>query len=468
MEAINQVGGFCAGARTRVWLVGGSVRDLLRGRAPVDIDLVTPDEPFGLARDFADSLGGSYFVLSEEFASCRVIAPAGTVFDFQKLRGGDIADDLRQRDFTVDAMAMTLPDITTIIDPLGGRADLEAGRLAPVSDDIFATDPLRLLRAVRLEKTLGLRMTAELEQMVRRGAARASEPAAERRFFELVRILETPGGAAAVRRLDDLQLLPELLPELTALKGIAQNDFHHLDVYEHVLAAAEAMGGLLADPASVFSASAPQLADRLEAPAGGDATRKQILSLAALLHDIGKPGCRFVDEDERVRFIDHDRLSAKLATQVLRRFNASNNTIRAVNQLVRQHMRLVVLVHDRDISERARLRYLKATEPFTPESLLVSVSDRLAVRGPGSSEAAIERHLEFAREMMDRYFSAAAAAPLPALVDGADLIAELGLAPGPLVGKLLEAIGEEQQLGQLSSRDEALALARDLAKKADA
>lgn len=468
MEAVNLVGGFIAAAGSDAWLVGGSVRDLARGDAPGDIDLATPGEPFDLARAFADSIGGDYFVLSEEFASCRVIAPAGTVFDFQKLRGRDITDDLRQRDFTVDAMAQPLGDLSTIVDPLGGRADLEAGRLAPVSDGIFTSDPLRLLRAVRLEKTLGLRMSAELEQMVRRDAALANEAAAERRFFEAVRILEAPGTADAVRRLDELRLLEELLPELTALKGITQNDYHHLDVYEHVLAAADAMGGLLADPASVFPASASQLADRLlEAPAAGDATRKQLLSLAALLHDIGKPGCRFVDENERVRFIDHDRLSAKQATQVLRRFNASNNTIKAVNQLVRQHMRLVTLVHDATVSERARLRYLKATEPYTPESLLVSVSDRLAVRGPRSGADAIERHLEFARDMMIRYFAAAATPPLPPLIDGDALIDELGLPPGPLLGRLLEAVTEEQQLGNISSRAEALALARDLSVKID-
>lgn len=465
-EAIKLVREYLAGKGMDAWLVGGTVRDLLRGQAPDDVDLVTPFQPSALARGFADAIGGSYFVLSEEFAACRVISTAGAVFDFQRLRGGDIGHDLRQRDFTVDAMALALPGDGEAIDPLGGRADLEAGRLAPVEDGIFDRDPLRLLRAVRLEKTLGFAMTPALEAMVRRDAGLAARPAAERLFSELVRILAAPGAAAAVRRLDGLGLLPVLLPELAALKGVTQNDFHHLDVYEHVLAAADAMGGLLEDPASVFPGSATAITARLEEPAAGDASRRQLCSLAALLHDVGKPGCRFTDEEERVRFIDHDRLSAELAGTTLRRFHAGNRTIKAVSQLVRQHMRLVLLVHEPEITERARLRYLKATHPYTPEAILLSVSDRLAVRGPRSTSDEIARHLDFAREMMDRFFAAAAAPSLPTLVSGADLLGELGLEPGPLLGSILAAIEEEQQLRTISSREEALALARTLAAAA--
>jgi len=450
-----------AAAGVAAWLVGGTVRDLLRGSEPGDIDLATAAEPFGPARAFADAIGGSYFTLSEEFTACRVITRGGEAYDFQQLRGGSIEADLRERDFTVDAMALPLAG-GGLIDPLGGEADLSAGRLSPVNDTVFRTDPLRLLRAVRLEKTLSLRLTGEAGLLVRRDARLAAESAAERQFSELTRIIDAPGTVAAIRRLDEFDLLEAVLPELAALKGISQNDFHHLDVFEHTLAAAGAMDDLIMDPAQVFPGTASAMKARLETPLAGDASRSQALILAALMHDIGKPGCRFTDEVERVRFFEHDRLSAELAEQVLGRFHASRTATGAVVQLVRQHMRLVGLINAGDVSERARVRYLRATHPYAPESVLLSVSDRLAVRGPASTGAAIRDHLEFAREMMARCFAAEEARP-PRLVNGEELMAALGLEPGPLVGRLLEAIEEERALGNVDSREGALEFARRLA-----
>jgi tRNA nucleotidyltransferase/poly(A) polymerase len=455
---------FLAENKVSAWLVGGTVRDLVRGVEPQDIDLVTAGEPHDPARRFADAIGGSYFTLSEDFASCRVIAATGEVYDFQQRRGGTIEADLSERDFTVDAMALPLTPGATIIDPLGGRDHLAAGQLASVSDTSFTRDPLRLLRAVRLEKELALRLTPQAEQLIRTAAANVVEPAAERRFHELVRILETPGASTAVRRMDELQLLEMTLPELAALKGVTQNDFHHLDVYEHVLAASDAMGELLVDPSDFFPETAAALVGRLDSPLAGDATRRQVLSLASVLHDCGKPDCRYTDEQERVRFFDHDRLSAAKAEAVLIRFRVGRRTTGAITQLVRQHMHLVALVSERDASERARVRYIKATSPYTPESILLSVSDRLAVRGPRSPEEEIARHLDFAREMMNRYFAEADREPSPRLVDGADLMKELRLEAGPRLGRILAAIEEEQEMGAIGSREEALAFARSLVK----
>lgn len=426
------------------------------------MDLATAASPFDAARAFADSLGGSFFTLSEQFSACRVISPEGDTYDFQERRGESIRDDLLQRDFTVDAMALPLAG-GDLIDPLEGHADLAAGRLAPVSEGVFVDDPLRLLRAVRLEKELSLRLTGTAKELIHRDASLAVKPAPERLFFELVRIIGSPGTVAAVRRLDDLGLLAVLLPELEALKGITQNAFHHLDVYEHVLAAADAMDSLLTDPASVFPASAPSIGERLALPLAGDADRRQALCLASLLHDAGKPDCRFTDEEERVRFFDHDRLSAQVAVGVLGRFRASKAVTTAVEQLVRQHMRLVGLINTgADVRERARLRYIRATGPYTPESILLSVSDRLAVRGPDSTPEAIDYHLGFAREMMSLFFALSEAHPLPPLIKGDELMEELGLAAGPVIGRLLSAIEEERSLGRVGTRDEALALARKL------
>lgn len=478
---------FLADSNQRAWLAGGAIRDLLQGKEPHDIDLVTEGDPIGLARAFADTIGGSFFAMSEEFSTCRVVCdsslsaslPVGTagqaglcasreggaIYDFAAIRGKTIEEDLRARDFTVDAMAVELPGGGPLIDPVGGAADLAAGRLVQVNDQIFKHDPLRLLRAVRLEKTGGLLVVPALAELIRSQAALVCRPAAERVFAELTRILEAPGTAVAIRRLDELNLLEFLLPEVSALKGIKQNEYHHLDVYEHTLANVEELGRIIEDPALFFPGQAEKIKKRCQRRIAGDASWRFVMGFAALMHDIAKPYCKFIDNDGQIRFFEHDRRGGKMASDILARFKASAAVTQAVSFLVSRHMRFEGLIQEGEPSQRARLRYLRSTEPFSPELIMLSVSDRLSVRGPRVTEADIERHLALAREMMEMSFAEEEAEPVMKLVSGDDLTRELGLRPGPLIGKILNRIEEEQRLGNVSSRQEALALANKLAAK---
>ena len=153
------------------------------------------------------------------------------------------------------------------------------------------------------------------------------------------------------------------------------------------------------------------------------------------------------------------------AADILTRFKASGEIIRAVTQLVGRHMRFEGLLQQETPSERARLRYLRATEPLSQEQILLSVCDRLSVRGIRVTEADVEHHLALAREMMARAFALDEEEPLVKLIDGNELMSELGLTPGPLLGELLDRIHEEQQLGRIGTREQALALASELARQ---
>lgn len=434
------------------------------GKQPLDIDIVTMGNPQGVARAFADFTNGSFFYLSEEFKTCRVVGSDGrTTHDFSECRGTEIEPDLRSRDFTVNAMAVELPHGTRVIDPAGGRDHLAGRRLVAVGDSIFDHDPLRLLRAVRLEKTLGLSIDDELASLIRSRAHLAGKPSAERIFSELSKLLEAPGAAAAIRRLEELELLAELLPEIAALRGVEQNEYHHLDAYNHILATTDELERLMDNPGSVFPGMEEKILDRLDRRVAGDAGCRLVLSLAALMHDIAKPHCRSLDEHGGIRFLEHDCRGGDMAGEVLYRLKASSEAARAVSLLVAQHLRLGYLVHDEPVSGRARLRYFRATSPYTAEAILLSVSDRLAVRGPRSTAIAINRHLALAREMMELFFAELEAEPLPRLVGGDELIRNLGLKPGPFIGRLLDHIREEQKLGNISTREQALAAAATIA-----
>jgi len=421
-----------------------------------------PEPP---ARRFADAAGGSYFSLSEEFQTCRVIsADRLFTYDFAACRGNDILDDLRCRDFTINAMAVELPGGGSVIDPLGGQVDLAAQRISAVSDTVFELDPLRLLRSLRLEQGLGFTITSETEALIRRHAALADRPAPERIYAELSHLLPAPGAAPVVRRLDALGLLPVIFPEIEALKGVVQNDYHHLDVFEHTLAAIAVMDRQVADPAEFFPEHASRLQERNSLEFGGGATRGFVLAFAELMHDVAKPGCAFMDNDGQIRFFEHERKGAETAARILRRLRAGSKTIAAVDHLIRVHMRFEGLLHLDPLTPRARLRYIRATQPLTPESIMMAVADRLSVRGRLVREADIERHLALAREMMDAAFAAEESHPLPRLVDGAGLMREFNLEPGRQLGALLDHIEEEQALGRVGSREEAIAAAASFLK----
>jgi tRNA nucleotidyltransferase/poly(A) polymerase len=189
-------------AGVEAYVVGGAVRDDLLGRPVVDVDVATPD-PEVAARIYAGLSKGALFPLSERHGAWRIAFPDGTTVDFTPLRGS-LEDDLRTRDFTINAIAVPAAG-GEHIDPLAGLGDLDARRLRAVSETVFADDPLRLLRAVRLEDELGFTLDAETERLVREHAALVTKPAGERILGELDRL--SPGGFA---RAEELGLLEPL------------------------------------------------------------------------------------------------------------------------------------------------------------------------------------------------------------------------------------------------------------------
>src|SRR5437764_12057751 len=184
------------------WVVGGAVRDELLGRPLVDLDVAVA-EPERAARRFARSSGGAPFPLSQRHGAWRVALDGARTVDFTPL-GGPIEDDLATRDFTINAIAVPLAGGEPV-DPFAGRADLEARTLRAVSEPIFADDPLRLLRAVRLEDELGFQLDPATEELLRAHAGRVGEPSGERIVGELERL-----SSDGFRRLDEVGLLRPL------------------------------------------------------------------------------------------------------------------------------------------------------------------------------------------------------------------------------------------------------------------
>jgi putative nucleotidyltransferase with HDIG domain len=456
---------------TDAWIVGGSLRDELLGRPVRDVDVAVAGDPARAARALAEQVRGPVFRLSEAFGAWRVIdRRAERVYDFAPLQGDSIESDLRRRDFTINAMARAIEldslggpasGETPLIDPLGGRADLDSRTLRVLGPEAYESDPLRTLRLARLAAELGFAPDEETERLTRAAAARVTDAAGERVFGELRRLVIADGALAGLELTDRLGVLDAVLPELTALHRVDQSDYHHLDVYDHTV---EVLGQQIEVETrldELFGADAARLRGVLAEPLGDELTRGEALRFGALVHDIGKPATREVRADGRITFMGHDALGERMVHDLCRRLRTSERFARFLAGLTRHHLVLGFLVHERPLDRARVYRYLRRTAPVAVEVTLLSCADRLATRGRRADEATAV-HLELAAELMTAALDWREQGPPRVPVRGDELAEELGIEPGPALGRLLGQLEEAAYVGVAGTREQAIALARRL------
>ena len=457
--------------------IGGTPRDLLLGRRPSDLDIVTREDPKAAGERLAQALEANLFALDAERGHYRLTLPdSAPLPEIDISQAEDLEADLARRDFTINAMAApALADgsLGEVIDTANGLEDLASGTLRMLGRQALQDDPLRVLRAVRLTVELELEIEPETEGAIRELAYRLPQAAGERQREELVRILATPRAAIGVRLLDSLTLLEELMPEITAARGVGQPlEHHYWDVFDHSVEALAALDLMLAPATDPDRWLAPVFRDVI---AGfdldgyldcrvGSSNRRVLLKLAGLLHDVSKPETKSQEPDGRVRFLGHPKRGAAKAHVICDRLRFGAKETRFVSLLVEEHLRPTQLSQgDALPSKRALYRFFRDLGDAAPACLFLSLADAAAARGPRLEKDRWAGHVAYVRWILQNGLQ-----PEPAgekrhrVVDGATLMASLGLEPGPEVGRLLAAIDEAQAVGELSTPEEAIALARNL------
>jgi tRNA nucleotidyltransferase/poly(A) polymerase len=468
------------------YLVGGCVRDALMGRATHvrDLDFAVPAGGLTVARRLADWLGGAFFPLDRERDTGRVVLTEGDgsrrYLDFARWRGSTLYTDLADRDFTINAMALDITQGTdaTLLDPLGGQADLSAGVVRAVSEGSFVQDPARTLRAARMEAELGLHIEPHTETLLRQAIPLLDRISHERVRDELARILATPGAAGHIGRLDDLGLLATVLPEVTALKGVTQPPPHRADVYTHTLQVLHALEELYswlwpdkgypplaAEATKAIDRLAPwrnTLRSHLSQLTSGDRVRATLLKLASLLHDVGKPATRSEDETGHIHFLDQEKRGTEIAARTLRRLRFSSEEMLLVQTTVTHYRRLFDFDRPEAVTRRAIYRFFRHTGAAGVDVTLLSGAEYLGTHEDSLDLTGWQRTLDVAAALLDTYFHLQDVISPPKLISGRDLITAFELSPGPRVGELLERVREAQAEGQVSTRKEALELVRQI------
>lgn len=447
----------------QLYLVGGTVRDLLLGKHPKDIDLACRG-----AKEFASALAGcrdAALVPMEKKPQepCyRVVdrKDSGNYLDIAEMRGETIHDDLRQRDFTVDAMAFELHadgSFGPLIDIVNGRADIEAMIIRMASDRSIASDPLRILRAFRIAAQLGFSIDGLTLKEMKSRAGSLRDISSERITAELMLLFRTSRAGSSFRQMDGLGIPEVIFSEITAMKGCPQNGFHHLDVWEHSLMVVEQAEHIVHAPAEHFGPLGERVAGYL-----GSSGRIPLLKFGALLHDVGKPSTKDTDPASgRITFYGHDEKGAKLTDMISQRLKLSGRDRDFISQLAREHIRVLNLISG-NMKPAALMKWFRVMGDDSVSSIILGMADVLSSRGPESTEEYRERFVSSGKMFVRDYFETIKAKiGTPALVTGNDLIV-LGIGPGPEIGRVLEEIQSAQDTGEVRNRDEALELARKL------
>jgi len=481
LPLLTKLSSFLTKQNIKSYVVGGFIRDILLERDTADIDLAIAADALEIAPKIATALGGKYIPLDKINRTGRVIliskeAPStGSQWelDITTLKGS-IEQDLARRDFTIDAMAIELsqlakgyPDIH-IIDPINGQSDLHRGIIRAVTEMVFRSDAVRLLRAVRMAHELGFSIASETEALIKRSSHLIASVAGERVREELLRLLAIPQAEKPLYHLDKLGLLTAIIPELAQERGVEQPKEHFWNVFDHSLRTVATTSFLLREgnwehASQEVLETAPWSAElnqhfNLEVSSGS--TRGLLLKLAALLHDIAKPQTKAIDTSGRMRFLGHAKEGAAISASILERLRFSTREIKLVETMVSHHLRPTQMSQNELPSHRAIYRYFRDCGDAGIDILFLSLADHLATRGPHLNLANWQEHVKIVNYVLAQRSEQENLAAPPRLVSGHDLINILGMSPGPKIGQLLEAVREARASGELNTREEALAYIR--------
>ena len=426
------------GAGHQAYLVGGCVRDILLGTEPADYDVATDATPDRVQHTFPRSLavGAQFGVIivtevSGEGESAQVeVATFRSDLGYSDGRHPDRVvyssspqEDVKRRDFTINALLLD-PETGEVLDFVGGREDLRAGIIRSIGrpEDRFREDKLRMVRAVRFAARFRYAIHAATFAAITKLAPEIHQVSAERLRDELTKLLIEGSARRAFELLDESRLLPELLPEIACMKGVDQPPQFHPegDVWTHTLLMLEG----LPKPCS------------------------PTLAWGVLLHDVGKPPTFTPPSgpDGRIRFDEHVEVGARMAEEICRRFRFSNDDTAQVAALVANHLRF----KDVPQMKASTLKRFVRLDRFD-EHLELNRLDCL------SSHRNLENF-----EFVKRFLAETPPEQVrpPRLLTGDDLIA-LGLSPGPSFRAILDAVEEAQLNGRVSSKEDALRLARE-------
>lgn len=437
-----------------VYIIGGSIRDILLGRTPSDYDIAVKGNPEEFAQKMASNRAGHVVEMGKSGQKIFRVILGQHIFDISSLNGATIENDLGQRDFTVNAMAYALSS-GVIIDCMGGLQDLADRNIRMVSKTIFKKDPIRLIRAYRMSASLAFDIEKHTASAIKNEAKRIKNSAGERIRVEFFKILGTANSYDYLSQMAETELLTAIFPDLSPLKGCLQNNHHTYAAFEHTMKAYQHLETIMND----FGSYLPNISMPIHQTM--DAIKTILLKCSILLHDIGKPSVKTIDNRGNTHFYGHAKKGADMAQKISQRLKFAVREMRFIDFIIRNHLKPLFLFasHQKKTLKRNGLtRFFIKSGDNLPYLLLHAMADIMAKQAGKTNQAFIS----FIKEIMyDFFYHFRPKSEKPRLITGHDLIHVFAMTPSPLFKIILNLVEEARLTNRIHSRAEALKLVRE-------
>jgi tRNA nucleotidyltransferase/poly(A) polymerase len=448
-EFLSLIGSIADKHKVQLYVIGGYVRDILLGIETQDTDFAVLKGKSAFYKELEKQLHHHVITFRKKGIINRRILAGERVFDFVDASKKGLNNEISRRDFTINSISYFL-NKKKLSDPQNGIQDLKRKIIRRNKKSVFRSDPLRMMRAIRLicEKD-GFTIDEETLHQIKSSPENINKVSKERVKEELDKVLLTSRGSKGISILYETGILKHLIPEITPLEDFAQGSRHRYDALQHTLKA-------------LFHADDfPKICKQLGLKYSLTDNQVLLLKYSLLFHDIAKPQTFSKDESGNVHFYHHERVSSLVASRIMKRLKFSKRFIHDVKVLIELHLRPHLLAETK-VTDKALLRLVRESAEMTEIMALHALADALATEGKSTSPK-ITRLKKLLKKLLEKYDDMKIQISAPAkLISGDDVMNILGYTQGPQVGKVLKKIEDLHLSGAISSREEALKYIRKL------
>ena len=440
------------------YLVGGSVRDFLMGKTFVDRDIAIKDAE-NFAKKLAEKFNATLIVLDPEYKIYRlVLEDKINYLDISEIQGGTnatIEEDLVRRDFAMNAIAINLSN-GEIIDPFGGKIDIDNRIIRHIKDINFEEDPLRILRAFRFASTTGFELSEEIKACINKYKHLLFAPAKERINYELMKLFGGKCTARVLLLMDEFGILEEIFPQVIEMKKVPPNTHHHLDLFHHVVETVRNIEKLCEN-------ASEEEKEHLDSVDFGGFHRINHLKLAGFLHEIGKFSTWTIEESGRHRFIKHDDVGAKMCISFLHDLKFSKKQIDYISSMIKNHIYPSNVIDAPELSEKVMMRYIRKMEVNVIDNIILAKADRLSARGEVITEEIVRENIDGLDKLLKFYLERRETLkPLPKLLDGKEIMEIKKINQSPELGRIIAELKEAQINGDVNTKEDAIDFVKSL------
>jgi poly(A) polymerase len=460
-----------------IFLVGGAIRNMYLQKEVQDLDFVVKKDAIRIAKNVADRFNGNFYILDKKRGAARAlisIRGKKLKIDFTLFNGRSIDDDLKKRDFTINAMAIKIPLSSKVIDPLNGKSDIKDSVLRSCSSNSYLDDPARAIRAIRFMNEFNLFLDQSEIELIKNASRNLDEISDERKRDEIINILIKTDGKNALAQMLEFGIIDKVFPEVKKLYKIKLDTPHVHDAWTHTLQVVNYCQQLMAilknytDPKllhprikqaiNTLSKYKKFLFDYMNDPINMNRSMYSLLILAGIYHDAGKGVVPPVIKDNRKRFPKHAKIGSELIHNRAKIMGFSNNEVEYLTKIVRFHMKPSQREFTDNNKKDIHIHRFYKKAGFAGILIgFIHLSDVLATYEDTLTEERWNRAVSSVNNIFDAYFihSEKIITP-PKLINGNDVLKEFDLQPGKIIGRLLEQVTEAQVNGEVNTKGEAI------------